>query len=144
MTKILINNSNYYLNVVLLLTKLFERKFVETLFHATFLTTSINLSFLTLAYERKRFRIFWLDIYKFQTFRQFTNSPKSGWNTGSSVPGAIKLDHLQPSKPILFWNFSNFFTFILGSQFLLPQRANNGKGKFSQLSIWMRLRGFSA
>ena len=36
------------------------------------------------------------------------------------------LDHLQPIKPILFLNFSNFFTFILGSQFLLPQRANYG------------------
>ena len=67
-----------------------------------------------------------------------------GWDRGVSVPGAFKLDHLQPFKPILFWNFSNFFTFILGSQFLLPQRANNGKGKFSQLPIWMRLRGFSA
>ena len=44
-----------------------------------------------------------------------------------SVPGAFKLDHLQPFRPILFWNFSNFFTFILGNQFLLPQRANNGK-----------------
>ena len=51
------------------------------------------------------------------------------WDKGVSVPGAFKLDHLQPFKPILFWNFSNFFTFILGSQFLLPQRANNGKGK---------------
>ena len=61
-----------------------------------------------------------------------------------SVPGAFKLDHMQPFKPILFRTFSNFFTFILGSQFLLPQRANNGKGKFSQLPIWMRLRGFSA
>ena len=43
------------------------------------------------------------------------------------MPGVFKLDHLQPFKPILFWNISNFFTFILGSQFLLPQRANNGK-----------------
>ena len=33
--------------------------------------------------------------------------------------------------------FSNFFTFILGSPFLLPQRANNGKGEFSQLPIWI-------
>ena len=57
------------------------------------------------------------------------NSPNSqyGWDWGVSVPGAFKLDHVQPFKPILFWNFSNFFTFILGSQFLLPQRANNGK-----------------
>ena len=30
-------------------------------------------------------------------------------------------------KPLLFWKFSNFFTFILGGQFLLPQRANNGE-----------------
>ena len=48
------------------------------------------------------------------------------WDRGVSVPWAFKLDHLQPFKPILFWNFSNFFTFILGSQFLLPQRANYG------------------
>ena len=61
-----------------------------------------------------------------------------------SVPGAIKLDHLQPFEPILFSKISNFFTFILGSQFLLPQRANNGKGKFFQLPIWIRQRGFSA
>ena len=42
------------------------------------------------------------------------------------MPGAFKLDHLQPFKPILFRNFSNFFTFMLGSPFLLPQRVNNG------------------
>ena len=37
----------------------------------------------------------------------------------------------------------NFTTlhFYTGGHFLLPQRANNEKGKFSQLSIWMRLRG---
>ncbi len=28
--------------------------------------------------------------------------------------------------------------------FLLPQRANYGKGKFSQLKKWMRLRGLGA
>ena len=74
------------------------------------------------------------------------NSPSSqyGWDWGVSLPGAFKLDHLQAFKPILFWNFSNFLTFILGSPFLLPQRANNEKGEFSQLPIWMRLRGFSA
>ena len=43
------------------------------------------------------------------------------------MPGAFKLDHLHPIKPLLFWKFFNFFTFILGGQFLLPQRANNGK-----------------
>merc|ERR1739842_188579 len=41
-------------------------------------------------------------------------------------PGAFKLDPLQPFKPLLFWKIFNFFHFILGSQFLLPQRANNG------------------
>ena len=41
------------------------------------------------------------------------------------MPGAFKLHHLQPLKPNLFLKFGNFFTFILGVQFLLPQRANN-------------------
>ena len=40
------------------------------------------------------------------------------------MPGAFKLDHLQPFKPILSWKIFNFFHIILGSQFLLPQRAN--------------------
>ena len=54
---------------------------------------------------------------------------------GISVPGAFKLDHLQSIKPILFPKFYNFFPFILGGQFLLPQRerkAENGKMDFSQ------------
>ena len=61
-----------------------------------------------------------------------------------SVPGAFKLDHLQPVEPILFWKFSNFSTFILGSQFLLPQRANYEKGEFSQLpklALWGNKNG---
>ena len=45
-------------------------------------------------------------------------------------------------------NFSSqifqLFTFILGSPFLLPQRANNEKREFFQLQIWMRHMGFSA
>ena len=61
-----------------------------------------------------------------------------------SVPGAFKLDHMQPVKPILFLKFSNFFTFILEGHFLLPQRANNEKGEFFQLQKWTKLRGFSA
>ena len=60
------------------------------------------------------------------------------------VPGAFKLDHLQPIKTNLFKNFSNFSTFILGGQFLLPQRANNWKREFTQLQNWMRFRGFRA
>ena len=43
------------------------------------------------------------------------------------MPVAVKLDHLQLIKPLLFPNFYNFCTFILGGQFLLPQRANNRK-----------------
>ena len=56
-------------------------------------------------------------------------------DTGLLVPGAFKLDHLQPF---------NSFTFILGSQFLLPQRANNGSWENFPFPIWIRLRGFSA
>ena len=63
---------------------------------------------------------------------------------GVSVSGAFKLDHLQPLEPILYQKIFNFFTFILGGQFLLPQRANNGKGEFIQLQNWMRQRGFGA
>ena len=37
---------------------------------------------------------------------------------------AFKLDHLHPIKPLLFWKIFTIFTFILGGQFLLPQRAN--------------------
>ena len=52
------------------------------------------------------------------------------------MPGAFKLDHLQPIQPILSGNFSIFFTFILGSQILLPQRANNGeKGNHLALKV---------
>ena len=45
------------------------------------------------------------------------NSPNSrnGLDRGVCVPGAFKLDHLQPVKPILFFKFYNFFTFILGA-----------------------------
>ena len=54
------------------------------------------------------------------------NSPnfRNGWDRGVWVPGAFKLDHLHPVKPLLFPNFSNFFTFMLGGQFLLPHRVN--------------------
>ena len=66
------------------------------------------------------------------------------WETRNSVALAFKLDHLQPVKLLLSQKISNFLTFILGSPFLLPQRANFEKGEFSQLPIWMRQRGFSA
>ena len=46
------------------------------------------------------------------------NSPnfKIGWYSGFSVPGPFNLAHLHHFKPFLLWKFSNFFTFILGSQ----------------------------
>ena len=74
---------------------------------------------------------------------QFTNS-KTGWDTGFPVPGALKLDHLQPIKPLLFPNFYTFFTFILGGQFLLLRRAYNWKVEFTKLQNWMRQRASTA
>ena len=49
-----------------------------------------------------------------------------------------------PCKPLLLQKISNFSAFILGGQFLLPQRANNGKRELLQLQNWMRQRVFSA
>ena len=49
------------------------------------------------------------------------------------MPGAFKLDHLQPFKSILFRKFLSCVIFILGGQFLLPQRANNEKRRISEL-----------
>ena len=69
---------------------------------------------------------------------------KIGWDRGVSVPGAFKLDHLQPFEPILSQKIFNFFTFILGGQFLLPQRANNENRVFTQLWNWMRQRCLGA
>ena len=73
-----------------------------------------------------------------------SSNSRYGCHRQFSVPGAFKLDHLQPIKPILFPKFYNFFTFIVGGQFLLPQRSNNGKREFTQLQIWMMQRNFSA
>ena len=55
-----------------------------------------------------------------------SHNPKTEWDSGFWVLGAFILDHLHHFKPIYSWTFLNFFTFILESQFLLPQRANNG------------------
>ena len=67
---------------------------------------------------------------------------KTEWDRGFSVPRAFKLDHLQPIQPILFRKFSIFFTFILGSHFLLPQMANNGG--ITQLQNWITQMEFHA
>ena len=67
------------------------------------------------------------------------------WQFGDqSVPGAFKLDHLQTFKPILLREFSISLTFILGGQFLLPQRANSEKREKVQFQKWMRQRSLSA
>ena len=51
------------------------------------------------------------------------NSPNSrnGLDRGVWVPGAFKLDHLHPVKPILFSKFYNFFTFILEANSHYPR-----------------------
>ena len=76
----------------------------------------------------------------------YGNSPnfKIGWDSGSSVPWTFNLAHLHPFKPLLFPKFSNFFTFILGGQFLFPQRANNEKREFTWLKNWIRQGGLCA
>ena len=67
-----------------------------------------------------------------------------GWAWQLWVPRAFKLDHFQPIKPLLFPNFHHFFFFILGGQFLLPQRANYQKRAFIQPQNWMGQRGLGA
>ena len=48
-----------------------------------------------------------------------------------SVPGALKLDHLQPVEPMLFPKFSNFYIFILGNPILFtPERGRLKMGKW--------------
>ena len=69
---------------------------------------------------------------------------KIGQDRGFSVPGAFKLVYLQLFELSLSQKIFNFFTFILGGQFLLPQRATNGKKEFIQLKNWIRQRVFSA
>ena len=75
--------------------------------------------------------------------REKCNS-RTEWDRGGWVPGAFKLDHLQPFQSILFWQFSICITFILGGQFFLPQRANSERREFFQLQKWMRQRSFYA
>ena len=60
------------------------------------------------------------------------------WETRISVLLAFKLDHLQPVKLLFSHKISNFFTFILGSQFLLPQREKGWKCENGILPTWLR------
>ena len=57
-----------------------------------------------------------------------SHNSTNGLDIGVWVPGAFKLDHLQPVKPIVFSKFYNFFTFILVGQCSLPQGLIMGKG----------------
>ena len=55
------------------------------------------------------------------------------WDRGVSLPGTFKPDHWQPFKPILFWNFPNFWLSYWGAHFLyFPGKLENGI-----LSIWV-------
>ena len=67
---------------------------------------------------------------------------KIGWVRRLSVPSPFNLGHLHSFKMLLSWKFSSFITIIQGGQFLLPQKANNGKREFTKLC--MRLWVFSA
>ena len=74
------------------------------------------------------------------------DSLKSGWDTGVSVPGAFKLDHLQTVELILFQKISIFFIFILGVQLSIATetgRAGAGNEKKGFTQKWMRHRDFS-
>ena len=50
-----------------------------------------------------------------------SSNARNGLDRGVSVPGAFKLDHLHPVKPILFSKFYNFFTFILEANSYYPR-----------------------
>ena len=56
---------------------------------------------------------------------------RNGLDRGASVPGAFKLDHLDPVKPILFSKFYNFFTFIVGAISYNPRGIILRKERFS-------------
>ena len=71
-----------------------------------------------------------------------SHNPRKEWHSGFSVLGTFKLDHLYPIRPILLKQIFNFFTFILGSQFLLPQRANNGEEGILPTSKLNEIEGF--
>ena len=54
---------------------------------------------------------------------------------GVSVPGAFRLDHLHPVKPILFSKFYNFFTFILEANSYYPRGLIMRKGNSPNFRI---------
>ena len=62
---------------------------------------------------------------------------KIGCDRAVSVPGAFKLDHLQPLERILIKKIFNLLTFILGRPILIAPMANNWRREFIQLQNWM-------
>ena len=58
--------------------------------------------------------------------KEFSQAKSGIW---FSVPWVFKQDHLQPVRPIFFWNFSNFSLLILGQPIsFFPQK--NEKKEF--------------
>ena len=49
------------------------------------------------------------------------------------MPGAFKLEHLQPVEPILSGNIFNFLIFILGSQILITPEGGRLKRRKGNL-----------
>ena len=68
-------------------------------------------------------------------------SSKSERDTGVSVLGAFKLDHLQPVELILSQNFSIILSFILGLPFLITPESCKWK-KMNSPKNWIRQGGF--
>ena len=66
-----------------------------------------------------------------------SSNSRNGLDRRVWVHGAFKLDHLQPVEPLLFPKFYNFFTFMLGGQFLLPQRGEGWKWERGILPAWL-------
>ena len=73
-----------------------------------------------------------------------SSNSRNGLDRGVSVPGALKLDHLRPVRPILFSKFHIFFTFMLEANSYYTRGGNNEKGEFNQLQKLTGQRGFCA
>ena len=59
---------------------------------------------------------------------------KPEWDTGDSATGAFKLDYLQPVKPILLWNFSNFWLSYPRAHFLITPGGKMRKVNYPKLT----------
>ena len=63
------------------------------------------------------------DAPQLDKMRRISCQPEMCYTNGVSVPGAFKLDHLQPVEPIVFWNLSKFCTFLMERPILItPER----------------------